>query len=63
MARWRITCLLMLETWVRSLGCKDPLEKEMVTCLNILAWEIQRSLEGYGSRRCKELDTAEHART
>ena len=28
------------ETWVRSLGQEDPLEKEMATCSSILAWEI-----------------------
>ena len=28
------------ETWVRSLGQKDPLEEEMVTESSILAWEI-----------------------
>ena len=31
-ARW--------ETWVRSLGWKDPLEKEMATHSSILAWKI-----------------------
>ena len=28
------------ETWVRSLGLEDPLEKEMATHSNILAWRI-----------------------
>ena len=28
------------ETWVRSLGQKDPLEKEMATHSSILAWRI-----------------------
>ena len=28
------------EIWVRSLGQEDPLEKEMATHSNILAWEI-----------------------
>ena len=28
------------ETWVRSLGREDPLEKEMATHPNTLAWEI-----------------------
>ena len=28
------------ETWVRSLGWKDPLEKGMATHYNILAWRI-----------------------
>ena len=30
----------MRETWVRSLGGEDTLEKEMVTHSSILAWEI-----------------------
>ena len=30
----------MQETWVQSLGQEDPLEKEMATHSNILAWEI-----------------------
>ena len=30
----------MQETWVRSLGQEDPLEKEMATHSNILAWKI-----------------------
>ena len=36
----------MQETWVRSLGKEDPLEKEMATHSSILAWKIhgQRSL-------------------
>ena len=28
------------ETWVRSLGREDPLEKEMATPSSILAWKI-----------------------
>ena len=28
------------ETWVRSLGREDPLEKEMATRSSILAWKI-----------------------
>ena len=28
------------ETWVQSLGWEDPLEKEMATHPNILAWKI-----------------------
>ena len=31
--------LSMQETWVRSLGGKDPLEKEMATHSDILAWK------------------------
>ena len=30
----------MQETWVWSLGQEDPLEKEIATHFNILAWEI-----------------------
>ena len=30
----------MQETWVRSLGREDPLEKEMVTHFSTLAWKI-----------------------
>ena len=30
----------MWETWVRSLGQKDPLEKEMATPSSTLAWKI-----------------------
>ena len=30
----------MQETWVPSLGQKDPLEEEMATHSSILAWEI-----------------------
>ena len=30
----------MRETWVRSLGREDPLEKEMATHSSILAWKI-----------------------
>ena len=30
----------MWETWVRSLGWEDPLEKEMATHSSILAWRI-----------------------
>ena len=32
----------MQETWVRSLGWKDPLEKGKVTYSSILAWRIPR---------------------
>ena len=32
--------LAMQETWVRPLGQVDPLENEMATHSNIVAWEI-----------------------
>ena len=46
----------MWETWVRSLGWEDPLEKSMATLSRILAWRIhgQRNLEGYSPWGCKE---------
>ena len=38
---WRLKHLpAMRETWVRSLGWEDPLEKEMATHSSILAWRI-----------------------
>ena len=30
----------MQETWVRSLGREDPMEKEMATHSSVLAWRI-----------------------
>ena len=44
------------ETWFRSLGREDPLEKEMVTHSTILAWRIPWT-EKPGSR--KESDMTE----
>ena len=32
--------LAMGESWVRSLGWEDPLEKEMATHSSILSWRI-----------------------
>ena len=34
------THLPMQETWVRSVGQEEPLEKEVATHSSILAWEI-----------------------
>ena len=36
------------ETWVRSLGWEDPLEKEMATHSSTLAWKIPRTEEPVG---------------
>ena len=36
------------ETWLQSLGQEDPLEKEMATHSNILAWEIPWTKEPGG---------------
>ena len=46
----------MRETWVRSLGWEDPLEKEMVAHSSILAWRIPWTeepgmLQSTGSQR------------
>ena len=35
---WKIYA--MRETWVRSLGWEDPLEKEKATHSSVLAWRI-----------------------
>ena len=35
-----VVCLLMQETWVRSLSLEDPLEKEMAAHSRILIWRI-----------------------
>ena len=49
----------MWETWVRSLGREDPLEKGMATHSGILAWRIPRTEEpvGYSPWDHKESDT------
>ena len=39
------------ETWVRSLGWKDPLEKRKATHSSILAWRIPRTVLSMGSQR------------
>ena len=48
----------MRETWVRSLGRKDPLEKEMATHSSTLAWKIPWKedpgrLQSMGSQRVR----------
>ena len=40
----------MRDTWVRFLGWEDPLEKEMATHLNILAWKVPWTKEPGGPR-------------
>ena len=51
----------MQETWVRSLGWEDPLEKEMTTHTSILAWKIPWTEEpvGYSPWGRKESDMTE----
>ena len=52
-----VKCLpAMRETWVRSLGQEDPLEKGMATHSSILAWKIPwmeetGRLQSMGSQR------------
>ena len=58
----RFKCLpAMWETWVRSLGQEDPLEKEMAIYSSILAWRIPwtEELGGLQSMGRKGLDTTE----
>ena len=38
----------MQETWVRSLGWEDPLEKEMATHSSILSWKVSWTEEPGG---------------
>ena len=47
------------ETWVPSLGQREPLEKEMATCSSILAWEIPWREEP-GGLQSMELQTVGH---
>ena len=51
----------MWETWVQSLGWEDPLDKEVATHSNILAWRIpwMEELGGLQSTGCKESDATE----
>ena len=55
-----VKCLsTMRETWVRSLGGEDPLEKEMAIYSSILAWKIPWTEEpgGLQSMVLQESDT------
>ena len=52
----------MRETWVRSLGQEDPLEKEMATHSSTLAWKIpwmEKPGAGYCPWGHKESDKIE----
>ena len=44
----------MQETWVRSLGREDPLEKEMATHSSIFAWRIISRTEEFGGLQSME---------
>ena len=56
MAQKRLSA--MWETWVRSLGWEDPLEKEIATHSSFLVWRIlwTKSLVSYSPWGCKELE-------
>ena len=43
----------MQETWVRSLGWEDPLEKGEVTHSSILAWRIPWTVQSKGSQKVR----------
>ena len=47
------------ETWVQSLGWKDPLEKGMATWSSILAWRISWTEES-GGLQSMGLQTIKH---
>ena len=57
------------ETWVRSLGREDPLEKEMAAHSSVLAWEMPWTeppggLQSMGSQRVgHNLLTEQHKAT
>ena len=41
----------MRETWVRSLGWEDALEKGTATHSSVLAWRIPWTIQAMGSQR------------
>ena len=47
----------MQETWVRSLGWEDPLEKGKATHSSILAWRIPWTVSSMGSQRVRHEST------
>ena len=63
MAQWTKDPPAVQQTWVRSLGQEDPLEKEMATHSAILTWKIPWTEEPgrlYSLWGCKESDTTKH---
>ena len=46
--------LAMWETWVRSLGWEEPLEKGKATPSSILAWRIPWTVWSLGSQRVRQ---------
>ena len=49
----------MRETWIWSLGWKDPLEEKMAPHFSVLVWETLWTEEPGSPWGCKELDTTE----
>ena len=51
----------MQETWVQSLGQKDPLEEEMAINSRILAWRVPwaEKAGSYSPWGCRESDMTE----
>ena len=49
----------MRESWVRSLGWEDPLEKGKATHSSILAWRIPGTIQSMGSQRVYYSDRAD----
>ena len=43
----------MPETWVRSLGWENPLEKGKATHSSILAWRIPGTVQSMGSKQVR----------
>ena len=48
--------LAMWETWLRSLGWEDPLEKGKATHSSILAWRIPWTVHGVAKSRTRLSD-------
>ena len=56
----------MQETWVRSLGCEDPLEEGMATYSSILVWsspwtEEPGGLQPMGSQGVRHNSATKHS--
>ena len=47
----------MRETWVRSLGWEEPLEKGKATQSSILAWKIPWTVESAAAAAAKSLQS------
>ena len=67
-AQWSRVHLPVQETWVRSLGQEDPLEKEMATHSSILAWRIPWTeepgeLQSMGSQKVRHNSHTQHIHT